>query len=227
MVESNPTQRSSRPAPAEAISVFASNTTHVILDINGYFVAATDPTALAFYPVDSLPRRRYPRPHRVARRPVAGRGSDPRLPDPLLVVRHPGCGAGLLTQFRGGAHRAARVSDGVGHGTEPAHGSFAERADPTVMANAAIVPAGTGGKINIFASNPTNLVIDINGYFAPVATGGLSLYNVTPCRVLDTRDPPGLPFSGKKDVSVTGGACGLPVTARAFVLSATVVPPGA
>src|ERR1039458_4556915 len=34
-----------------SISVFPSNTTDVVLDINGYFVPATDPTALAFYPV--------------------------------------------------------------------------------------------------------------------------------------------------------------------------------
>ena len=70
-------------------------------------------------------------------------------------------------------------------------------------------------------------MIDINGYFAPMTTGGLSLYNVTPCRVLDTRSPSGAaPFSGKRDVSIAGGACGMPV-APAYVLSATVVPPSA
>jgi len=29
------------------------------------------------------------------------------------------------------------------------------------------VPAGTGGAISVFASNATDLLIDINGYFAP------------------------------------------------------------
>ena len=58
-----------------------------------------------------------------------------------------------------------------------------------VTANAAIVPAGTNGSIDAFAANDTDLVIDINGYFAPSGSGGLSLYNVTPCRVLDTRNP--------------------------------------
>ncbi len=33
------------------VSVFANNATHVILDINGYFVAATDSDALQFYPM--------------------------------------------------------------------------------------------------------------------------------------------------------------------------------
>jgi hypothetical protein len=35
-----------------------------------------------------------------------------------------------------------------------------------VIANAAIVPAGTGGAIQLLASNPTDVVIDINGYYA-------------------------------------------------------------
>jgi hypothetical protein len=95
-----------------------------------------------------------------------------------------------------------------------------------VTANAVIVPAGVGGAVDISASNATNLVIDINGYFAPMAPGGLSLYNVTPCRIIDTRVPSGSPpFTGQRDIQVSGGSCGLPFTAQAFVLSATVVPP--
>jgi hypothetical protein len=35
------------------------------------------------------------------------------------------------------------------------------------LANAAIVPAGAGGAIDIFVSDPTDVIIDINGYFAP------------------------------------------------------------
>ena len=57
----------------------------------------------------------------------------------------------------------------------------------TVLANAAIVPAGTGGDIDAYATNNTDLVIDINGYFAPPGQGGLSLYSPVVCRVLDTR----------------------------------------
>jgi hypothetical protein len=43
-------------------------------------------------------------------------------------------------------------------------------------------------------------VIDIGGYFAPPGAGGMSLYNLNPRRVLDTRQPAGSPpFSGEKD----------------------------
>ncbi len=34
-----------------------------------------------------------------------------------------------------------------------------------VVANAAIVPAGTGGGISIFVSNTTDVILDINAYF--------------------------------------------------------------
>ena len=37
----------------------------------------------------------------------------------------------------------------------------------TVIANAAIVPAGTNGSVDVYASQDTQLIIDINGYYAP------------------------------------------------------------
>ena len=57
-------------------------------------------------------------------------------------------------------------------------------------------------------------------------TGGLSLYGVTPCRVLDTRQPPGSPPITNLDVAVSASAYGIPSNAEAHVLSVTVVPPG-
>ena len=71
-----------------------------------------------------------------------------------------------------------------------------------IVANAAIVPAGTGGAISIFVSDATHVIIDINGYFAPPArAGGLAFYPVTPCRVADTRNANGA-FGGP---SLTAG----------------------
>src|SRR5262249_62106279 len=37
----------------------------------------------------------------------------------------------------------------------------------TVVANAAIVPAGSGGSVNVFVSNNTYFILDINGYYTP------------------------------------------------------------
>ncbi len=36
-----------------------------------------------------------------------------------------------------------------------------------VLANAAIVPAGNNGSVDVYASNATDLIIDVNGYYAP------------------------------------------------------------
>ncbi len=57
-------------------------------------------------------------------------------------------------------------------------------------------------------------------------TGGYSLYPVAPCRVLDTRNNGGKPFTGEKMVNVVSSACAPPSGATAYVFNATVVPPG-
>jgi hypothetical protein len=70
-------------------------------------------------------------------------------------------------------------------------------------------------------------VIDINGYFATAAAGGLSLYPTTPCRVIDTRNVgSGHPFSGtlSPPVDVVDSPCGVPGTARSYVFNATAIP---
>jgi uncharacterized repeat protein (TIGR01451 family) len=210
-----------------AISVFASNATQVVLDINGYFLPATDPTALAFYPVA---------PCRVA----DTRGPAGQLGGPFLaggVARtfpvQSAVACNIPSTAQAYSLNFAAVPRGPlgyltawpsGH-SQPVVASL-NALTGVVTANAAIVPAGAGGAIDIFASNSTDLVIDINGYFAPPVSGGLSLYGVVPCRVLDTRQPAGAPpFNGRLDVAVAGGACGMPV-APAYVLSATVVPAG-
>ena len=72
--------------------------------------------------------------------------------------------------------------------------------DGRVKANAAIMPAGTAGKVSVYATDTTNVILDINGYFAPVSTSTLAFYPLAPCRVADTRNssfpqglgPPGL-----------------------------------
>jgi len=90
------------------------------------------------------------------------------------------------------------------------------------------MPAGTNGSIDVYASNNTDLIIDVNGYFAPAGTGGLSLYTLPPCRVLDTRQlsdaQTAQAFSGELDANIQASACGVPTGAQAYVLNATVVP---
>ena len=40
--------------------------------------------------------------------------------------------------------------------------------DGRIKADAAIVPAGTNGAVSVYVTNTTNVILDINGYFAPV-----------------------------------------------------------
>jgi hypothetical protein len=104
--------------------------------------------------------------------------------------------------------------------------------DGRVKANAAIVPAGTGGSINVFVTEATELVLDINGYFVPPGEGTLQFYPVPPCRILDTRNPTG-PLGGPslvplaaRTIPVVNAGCGVSSRAKAYSLNATVIPKG-
>ena len=52
--------------------------------------------------------------------------------------------------------------------------------DGRIKANAAIMPAGAGGEISVYATNTTNVIVDVNGYFAPVSGSTLAFYPLTP-----------------------------------------------
>ena len=100
-----------------------------------------------------------------------------------------------------------------------------------VVANAAIVPAGTNGAVSVYVTNPTDVILDINGYFdASSGANSYSFYPATPCRVADTRGSAGQ-FGGPtmytqqvRDFPIPLGSCGVPATARAYSLNVTVVP---
>ncbi len=105
--------------------------------------------------------------------------------------------------------------------------------DGSVVANAAIVPAGTGGAVSVYVYNPTDVILDINGYF-DTSTGATSysFYPATPCRVVDTRGATGS-FGGPtmqanqtRSFPVPQSACDIPATAQAYSLNFTVVPQG-
>ncbi len=44
---------------------------------------------------------------------------------------------------------------------------FTVFANGVTLANAALIQAGSGGAITVVAGKPTELIIDVNGYFAP------------------------------------------------------------
>jgi len=210
-----------------AISLFVTDSTDVVLDINGYFIPSNSASALAFYPVT---------PCRIAdTRNATGPLGGPSLLSggtrTFPILSSP-CGVPATSQAYS-LNFAAVPKGPLGYLTawptgrsQPTVASL-NAPTGTVVANAVIVPAGTGGSVDVFSTNPTDLVIDLDGYFAPAGTGGLSLYTLAPCRVLDSRLPAGTPpFSTTKKVNVMGSGCGVPAAAQAYVFNATVVPPG-
>lgn len=46
-------------------------------------------------------------------------------------------------------------------------GSTLNSVEGTVVANAAIVAAGSNSQIAVFVTNRTHVILDVNGYFAP------------------------------------------------------------
>ena len=102
-----------------------------------------------------------------------------------------------------------------------------------VVANAALVPAGTGGAVTAYATDQTNLISDINGYFTATPASPLIFNAITPCRVLDTRNAAG-PLGGPvmaanstRSFPIPSSPCGLPASAAAYVFNVTVVPTAA
>ena len=64
--------------------------------------------------------------------------------------------------------------------------------DGRIKANAAIVPAGLAAAVSVYASNTTDVVLDIDGYFIRAGRHARSqFYPLTPCRVVDTRNANG------------------------------------
>ena len=212
-----------------AVSVYVNNTTDVLIDIDGYFTTTPGNTTLAFYPM--TPCRVVDT--RNPNGPLAGPylGSDHERDFPVATsscistetniqaysfnvtaVPHPtGQRLGFLTVWPRGAPvpNVSTLNNPTG----------------TIVANAAIVPAGLSGDVAVYSNDDTDLLIDINGYFAAPGPGGLSLYALAPCRVIDTRQTGnGQPFENELTVTVQGSPCAPPDTAEAYVLNATVIP---
>jgi hypothetical protein len=67
--------------------------------------------------------------------------------------------------------------------------------------NLAVVPVGSGGKVSIYTEGGGNLLADVFGYFAAVASSTSGRYvALTPTRLLDTRSGQGVGLTNPGDV---------------------------
>ena len=226
------------PAGANGgVSAFVTNDSDLMVDINGYFDTVVSPAATAFYALS---------PCRAAdTRGAAGALGAPQMPagttrdfplgqSPCLpsgaaaqayslnVTVVPAEPLGNLTIWPGGDTPQPPLVSTVS----------ATFADVTANANIALSSA-SDESVNIFASNRTDVVLDLDGYFAaPGAAGALLFQPVAPCRVADTRAAAG-PFGGpligggaSRTFVVPSSACNIPSSAKAYSLNVTVVPTG-
>ena len=206
------------------INVYASDTTDVIIDVNGYFTTPSSQT-LQFYP----------------------------LPPCRAIDTRNGQDGGML---QAGVERDYTMAERCGIPTTalayslnvtvlPAPGGLdyltvwtPEEPRPSTstlnasaggpVANAAIVTADKiiHGVAFYANSNNTDLLVDVNGYFATPGDGGNSLYTVPDCRIYDSRYNNGQPFSGHKTIDIAVQPCTPPMNTQAYVFNATVVPSG-
>ncbi len=222
---------------AGAISVYVTDTTDVLLDINGYF-APPLPAGYMFYPVT---------PCRIADTRT-GAGKTGSFGPPSLVpsversfpVQSGSCN--IPTTATAYSLNFTVVPPGyLGYlttwptGQSWPNASTLNSYSGTVVANAAIVPAGTGGAISAYVPNPTDVLFDVNGYFAPPLANGLKFYAVTPCRVADTRaaagkaapfGPPTMGAGTIRTFPISSSTCSIPPSAAAYSVNVTVVPKG-
>ncbi len=213
-----------------AVSVYVTDPTDVILDIDGYFDSAG---TSAFYPVEPcrVADTRY------AAGPFGGPGLTGAASRDFAV---PSSACGLPSTASAYSMNVTVVPAGyLGYlktwpaGQTQPNVSTLNSWTGKVVANAALVPAGNGGAISVYAEDATQVVLDTNGYFGtPGGAGGLNFYPVTPCRVADTRGAAG-PLGGPKmedgetrSFPIPSSGCGIPATAAAYSLNVTVVPDG-
>ena len=217
---------------AGSIDVFVTDQSHVILDINGYFAPAGASGGLDFYPLT---------PCRVAdTRGATGPFGGPSIlaantrnfAVPSSACNVPGTAMAYSLNATVVPHGALQYLTLWPTGQSQPGVSTLNSFDGTIVANAAIVPAGNAGYISAYVTDETDLILDINGYFAAPGTGGMSFYPVTPCRIADTRNPTGtfggpiLSADGTRSFPVPSAGCSIPSTAQAYSLNATVVPSG-
>ena len=213
------------------VCIFASEPTHLVVDINGYFPSTTsyrplDPARL----VDTRPEQltvdglqqasgknadgNTMRVHVTGRGGVAADATSAALNVTVTQQDAPG----FTTVFPCGANR-------------PLSSSLNSVAGQTIP-NLVVTDIGTDGDVCIYTQSTTHLVVDVNGYFPTVTR----FHGIEPARLADTRvgfdtvDHVG-PTQGYRDAGTTTvvhvtGRAGVPANATTAMLNVTATEAG-
>jgi len=216
-----------------AVSVYVTNPADVILDIDGYFDTSSGPNSYSLYPATPcrVADTRGPTGQFGGPSMFAGQTRDFPIPSSTCAIPSTASAYSLNVTVVPGGYLGYLTTWPTGQ-AQP-FVSTLNSWTGKVVANAAIVPAGTNESISVFVANPTDVILDVNGYFGrPGNQGALSFYPIAPCRVADTRNAAGL-FGGPEMearstrwFAIPASGCNVPSTAAAYSVNVTVVPDG-
>jgi hypothetical protein len=231
-----------RAGSAGGLSIYTSNATDLIIDISGYFTDDSSLSNLVYYPLTPC-RVIETRPEY---RPAFGPFGPPamnaretrsfRLPGNGYCPVPAGAAAYSITITVVPTINLAYLTAWPSGRTQP---NVSSMNSPTgrVLANSVIVPASPDGSISLFTFDRTDVIVDINGYFAPDDRAtGLFYFPTRQCRVSNTLDPS---FTGAFGGGMLGSEStrtipilaspncpGIASNARAYAANATVIPNG-
>ncbi|MBL8215333.1 MAG: VCBS repeat-containing protein [Bryobacterales bacterium] len=212
------------------VSVYTSHASDVLIDISGYYTDNATLSNLTYYPLTPCrvldTRAVYRQPAGPFGPPTMGRDETRRFRFPVtpyctvpggaaaysvtITVAPPGP-MPYLTAWPAGGQRP-NVSS---------LNSFLGR----TLANSVIIPASSDGSIDVYTFDASDVLIDINGYYAPDdGVNGLYYYPVTQCRASDSRAANTIyaDETARTIAIPTAAACtGIPATAKGYALTVT------
>jgi outer membrane protein assembly factor BamB len=194
---------------------------NVVMDVVGYYAGTSDSNPESVYNPQS-PTRLVDTRHGSAVPAEHYLWVDLSLPQTTAVA---------LNVTITGPTRAGYLAVWPGAGPQPPHTSALNFAAGQTVANMAITQTASdinngdaSFSVGNFSAGPVNIIIDVVGFYTPLAGGGGSVFKaITPTRVVDTRIGKGLPHplpAGQSVTSATSAVFG-DVNTVAMVATAT------
>ena len=160
-----------------AVEISVTNRSHVLIDVNGYFAPANiAPHGGAFYPVV---------PCRALNGPLVG--TVVQDVDVHGTCKIPTTATAVVMAVTVAPQGFLSFLSAWGKGQPQPATSNINAYDGQKKSNMVIAQIGTNTSVSFFASNATNVVADVVGYFAPPgAAGALTFHPIEACRKVDT-----------------------------------------
>jgi hypothetical protein len=220
------------------VSVYVTDQSHVAIDINGYLDNAASGPATSFYtlPPCRIADTRDPNGTFGGPRLAAGSSRDfPVAARTQCIPAQINAAAYSLNLTVVPAEPLDYVVAFAANIPQPPSVITLGSPSRAILADATIVQGSpSSGTVRVYASNATDVVIDVNGYFGPrAAPGSLVFHSMPPCRIVNTRDPTIRPLGGPimaadstRTFPVGTSPCNVPRGAHAYSVNVTVVPDG-